>query len=102
MWEKNDVWGVESLHYEFTRWGLNFLKIIDTREDNDSSNDLTFPSFPANLFIQMILATEDVEKQAESVVHLRINRPLYDQTTLNQEFSYKKPKISRAFLNNIF
>ncbi|XP_011313736.1 sulfate transporter isoform X3 [Fopius arisanus] len=37
---------------------------------------------------------DDVEKQVDTVVHLRINRPLYDQNSLNQEFSYEKPKTS--------
>ncbi|XP_063978806.1 prestin-like isoform X2 [Diachasmimorpha longicaudata] len=47
----------------------------------------------------MSLLEEDEEKQVDSLLHLRINRPLYDHTTLNQEFSYEKPKTS--LVNNV-
>ncbi|KAF7995780.1 hypothetical protein HCN44_006887 [Aphidius gifuensis] len=39
------------------------------------------------------------KKQGELVLRLRVNRPVYDQDTLNQDFYYEKPKTT--FKNSI-
>lgn len=48
-------------------------------------------------FLIIIYILDNDKKQGELVLRLRVNRPVYDQDTLNQDFYYEKPKTTREF-----